>query len=366
MKKQKPIKVLYITTMTREQILEKPSNYCFYIKNMIQDNRINVILFNASNYNKKNKIRQVWLLLKKIREINPDVLYLPKMTGFYILVVLKKIGLFRCKIIAWKYTRFNKYNNFLLQYLIQHLVWNGIDKLYMMSETHVQQANKLGIMAPNKCVSLKWGVEQEWYDHFIKPHTDNEFTVIATGKDSRDYETLCRACDETQTKCIIITRRHESNIKVAKKWKSSKWCSISFIEDLNLEHIYEYEYIMEQTSKASILAIPCEQRSYGVGYTNLIEGLPYCIPILLTNNPDVPVNTEEYDIGYMIEPHDVENWKKHILFLKEHIEERIRIANNIQKMTKNEYNHQVTANYIINDILTITKEYKIFQSLKNK
>lgn len=35
-------------------------------------------------------------------------------------------------------------------------------------------------------------------------------------------------------------------------------------------------------------------------------------------------------------------------------------------MTKNEYNHQVTANYIINDILTITKEYKIFQSLKNK
>ena len=75
---------------------------------------------------------------------------------------------------------------------------------------------------------------------------------------------------------------------------------------------------------------------------------------------------EEYDIGYMIEPHDVENWKKNILFLKEHIEERIRIANNIQKMTKNEYNHQVTANYIINDILTITKEYKIFQSLKNK
>ena len=90
MKKQKPIKVLYITTMTREQILEKPSNYCFYIKNMIQDNRINVILFNASNYNKKNKIRQVWLLLKKIREINEDVLYLPKMTGFYTLVILKK------------------------------------------------------------------------------------------------------------------------------------------------------------------------------------------------------------------------------------------------------------------------------------
>ena len=56
---------------------------------------------------------------------------------------IKKIGLFRCKIIAWKYTRFNKYNNFLLQYLIQHLVWNGIDKLYMMSETHVQQANKI-------------------------------------------------------------------------------------------------------------------------------------------------------------------------------------------------------------------------------
>mgnify|MGYP007083027078 CR=1 FL=1 len=40
---------------------------------------------------------------------------------------------------------------------------------------------------------------------------------MATGKDSRDYQTLSEACEQTQTNCHIITRRHESNIKAAEK-----------------------------------------------------------------------------------------------------------------------------------------------------
>lgn len=82
---------------------------------------------------------------------------------------------------------------------------------------------------------------------------------MATGKDSRDYQTLSEACEQTRTNCHIITRRHESNIKVAEKFKNSQYIKFTFMEDLHIDN--EYEYIMQQQGQASILAIPCEKRN---------------------------------------------------------------------------------------------------------
>lgn len=322
----------------------------------MQNNRIDVVLLNPSEFNKGNKLYQTIALIKAIRDINPSILYLPTIIGLNHLIILKRLGILKCKVICWKYTHCFIGKNVLTRYLVKHFLWDGIDKLYMMYENHTKKTIELGIMDPQRCVTLSRGVEKEWYAQYILPsHTQKQFLVIATGKDSRDYETLCKACDETQTKCLILTRRHKSNVEVAKRWRQSNWCTIIFVEDLKLNHLYEYEYIMEQTGKASILAIPCKKRPYGVGYTNIIEGLPYRIPIIMTNNPDVHVNTEKEGIGYMIEPYDVESWKKHITFLKEHAEKRNRMSTNIQKMMEIEYNDQTTANYIINDMFTIAK-----------
>ena len=99
---------------------------------------------------------------------------------------------------------------------------------------------------------------------------------------------------------------------------------------------------MQQQGQASILAIPCERREYGVGYTNIVEALPYYIPILMTHNPDIHIDLEKENIGYLIEPYDVETWKEKIIYLK-----------HAKKLTEEEYNAQTTASYIINDFIRI-------------
>ena len=127
----------------------------------------------------------------------------------------------------------------------------------------------------------------------------------------------------------------------------------TFMEDLHINN--EYEYIMQQQGQASILAIPCERRKYGVGYTNIIEALPYYIPILMTHNPDIHIDLEKECIGYLIEPYDVEAWKEKIIYLKQHPEVIETMSKHAKKLTEGEYNARTTASYIMNDFIRITQ-----------
>ena len=89
----------------------------------------------------------------------------------------------------------------------------------MMFDNHTRHALSHNIVKDCQITTLSRGTEVEWYQKYLIPQKDN-FLVMATGKDSRDYQTLSEACEQTQTNCHIITRRHESNIKAAEKFKN--------------------------------------------------------------------------------------------------------------------------------------------------
>ena len=296
------IKVVYITKYNKKFILNKPDNFAYYIKSIMNSNLIDVHLLNPLPLQKNNSIQTLIALVKTIKDINPDILYLDNLQGLNKLVVLKRVGILKCKIVAWKYTYCKEYSNSIKNWFTKFFYWKGIDRIYMMFDNHTRHALSHNIVKDYQITTLSRGAEIKWYEKYLKPQKDN-FLVMATGKDSRDYQTLSEACEQTQTNCHIITRRHESNIKVAEKFKNSQYIKFTFMEDLHINN--EYEYIMQQQGQASILAIPCERREYGVGYTNIVEALPYYIPILMTHNPDIHIDLEKENIGYLIEPYDV-------------------------------------------------------------
>ena len=133
-----------------------------------------------------------------------------------------------------------------------------------------------------------------------------------------------------------------------------------FIEDLKLKN--EYNYIMAELGNASMIAIPCEEKDYGVGYTNAIEALPYCIPIILTYNPNMHLNPEKEGIGYVVQPHDVKTWEHRIEFLKHHPKVCMEIVKKIETLISNEYNDKTTAQYIINDFKELL-EPRVFKNV---
>lgn len=346
------IKVLYITRYNQKEILDKPDNFAYYVKSMISTNFIDVQLLDPLSFKKANSILSLISITKSIKSINPDILYIDNLQGLNKLVILKRLGILKCKIVAWKYTYCKEYSNPIKNWCTKFFYWKGIDKIYMMFDNHTHHALARNIVKVHQIATLSRGAEIEWYQKYLKPQK-NSFLVMATGKDSRDYQTLSEACEQTQTNCHIITRRHENNIKVAEKFKNSQYIKFTFMEDLHIDN--EYEYIMQQQGQASILAIPCEKRKYGVGYTNVVEALPYHIPILMTHNPDIHIDLEKEGIGYLIEPYDVKTWKEKIIYLKQHPEIVAEMGKHAKKLTEKEYNAQTTASYIVNDFIQITK-----------
>ena len=87
------IKVLYITKYNQKEILEKPDNFTYYIKSIMNSNLIDVYLLNPLSLQKGNSIQVLIALVKTIKDINPDILYLGALQGLGKLVVLKRIGI---------------------------------------------------------------------------------------------------------------------------------------------------------------------------------------------------------------------------------------------------------------------------------
>lgn len=346
----KNIRIVFLTSLTKEQIQDKPSNFAYYVKNMLSDKRLDVRLLNLRNVVTKKRIRGVWQLVNAINNEKPDIVYLTGLMGLNNIVVCRALGLLHCRIFTWKYTFCATGRNKVVHFILKNIYWKNISKIYMAYDRHTEKALQDGIVKPNQIVTLSRGVEYQWYEKFIDKSTkDNDFTVVATGKDNRDYDTLCAACEKAQVKCYVYTRKHDSCLKAAKKFANSKYCKIVFMEDLHVTD--EYEYIMQQVGKANVLAICCTDVPYGVGYTNVVEGLPYCIPILITSNPNAHLDVEKEGIGYNIALYDIDDWAAKLKYLKEHPEVRTKMANNIERLIKSEWNDSVTSSFIINDML---------------
>lgn len=340
------IKVVYVSPFSLEHLLALPSNFSYYIKEMINSGEFDVILLNPQNY-KGNLVKRTWKMARDIRIIDPDILYLTLWLGFYNLIFAKILGLIKCKVVIWKYTYCINSKNAILHLFYKYIYWANIDRVYMMFDNHTEDAVKKKLLKVNQVLTVSRGADIEWYSKFFIPSKSEEFSVIATGKDHRDYFTLGKACEETKTQCHIITFKHQSCLKAAEQFKDSKYVHFTFIE--NGYDISKYTSVVEEVAKASVMAICCEKLPYGAGYTNIVECLAFRIPIIQTLNPDVHLDPEKEGIGFSVQPYDVEGWKEKITLLKSDKGIRDKMAANIQRLLDGEYNSINTSAFIMND-----------------
>lgn len=110
------------------------------------------------------------------------------------------------------------------------------------------------------------------------------------------------------------------------------------------------DYIEKVVSLANCIAVCAKPVNYGVGYTQVVESLPFGVPILQTYNLYNPINMESENIGYNLAPYDIENWKKILLQLKKNKEEQKEKGSNALKLAKNLYNSEIVAMQIFNNL----------------
>ena len=86
------IKVLYITNHSEQTIKSKPDNFAYYVKSMMSNKHIDLCLLKPSSFAERRGISNTISIVKAIRRINPDILYLGNLTGLNKLVFFKRIG----------------------------------------------------------------------------------------------------------------------------------------------------------------------------------------------------------------------------------------------------------------------------------
>lgn len=344
------IKVMYATIFGMEHLRSLPSNFSYYLTQIEKDSRFKVGLINPNDF-KGNLFVKTIRMVKYIRKIRPDILYLTLWQGYNNLVLAKILRLIDCKIVIWKFTHCIEGTNIISRFFFKKLYWPSINRIYMMFDNHTDDALKKHLVKKSQIVTLSRGADVRWYSMFQKDKARQPFRLIATGQDHRDYETLARACEETCTKCEIITFRYKSYLEVAEKFKNSEWVHFTFLKDGY--SLKSYRYVVEEVSKSSVMAICCEKLPYGAGYTNIVECLAFQIPILQTLNPDVHLDPEKEGIGFSILPYDVEGWKNRIIQLKQDKKLRDNMSHKICSLLKGEYNSDATTNYITNDFLSL-------------
>lgn len=269
------IKVAFVTSFSMDHLSTFPSNFSYYITELKNDPRFKVFLINPKDF-KGNSIIKTFKIATFIRSLNVDILYLTLWQGYNNLIFAKIMGLFKCKIVIWKYTYCIEGSNFLSKFFFKHIYWPSIDRIYMMYDNHTADALTKKLVRDNQIITVSRGVDIKWYSRYIKESSKDDFYLIATGKDHRDYITLGRACEETKTKCLILTYRHKKCLEAAEIFKNSKYVNFEFIE--NGYSLTSYCYIVDEVSKASVMAICCDELPYGAGYTNIVECLAFKIP----------------------------------------------------------------------------------------
>ncbi len=339
------IKILFISKLTKDHLMALPSNFSYYVKELMKYEDMEVLFLNPTD-TKGNIITYNWRIAKKIRRMSPDILYLTLWMGLNNLVLLKILGLINCRIAIWKYTYCKDSRNLLMHFFYKRVYWRAIDRVYMMFDNHSEDALTKRLLTDKQVVTLSRGTDIGWYSQFPRA-AEKEFMLIATGKDHRDYMTLAQACEDTETRCEIITDRHSNSLDVAEKFKDSKYVKFIFMN--SGYQVESYRFVVSEVAKASAMAICCEKLPYGAGYTNIIECLAFRIPIIQTLNPDVHLDPEKQGIGFSVMPYDVEGWKTIILKLKNDRNLRAEMAQNIQALLEKDYNSIYTGMFIKKD-----------------
>lgn len=342
--------VVFLTRFSKEHLMELPSNFSYYVKDMFASERVSVRLINPDDY-EGNILVKTWRIAKQIRKIHADIVYLTLWMGYNNIVIAKILHLIKCKIVIWKFTYCIEGTNVISRFFFKNIYWPNINRIYMMFDNHTEDAIKKNLVVEHQIVTLSRGTDVQWYKQFQKDKSNYPFRIIATGKDHRDYMTLGLACEETCTQCEIITVKHKTCLEAAERFKNSKYVHFTFMR--NGYSIDSYRYVVEEVSKSSVMAICCEKLPYGAGYTNIVESLAFKIPIVQTLNPDVHLDPEKEGIGFAIQPYDVEGWKNRILQLKNDKNLREKMSDNIRFLLDGEYNSIATSNYIINDFLSL-------------
>ena len=169
------------------------------------------------------------------------------------------------------------------QYLLSQF-----DKCIFLSKEILEKSYKS--LKKEKTCCLWWGADLSFYDiaysQMIKTKKErySNIIVVSTGKTTRDHKLLSYACENIKIHCLLF----DKNINETTYTKTTPQSG--------------YLDMVSRMSKCSINAIPVVNYNHGEtqsirGFTSIIDGLALGMPLIISDNCNLPFDVEELGLG---------------------------------------------------------------------
>lgn len=159
---------------------------------------------------------------------------------------------------------------------------------------------------------LWWGADAPFYErtynvmNLMKKRFANPI-IVSNGDTNRDHSLLVDACLQSGVNCLIF----DSNIKSNARIKTTPRAG--------------YIDMLKRIRKCAIMAVPVINLNQNTiqcirGFNSIIDGMILGMPIIISDNCNLPFNIDELGIGLTYKGEDVQSLKEKILFMTQHPE----------------------------------------------
>ena len=284
----------------------------------------------------RQMLHSLWGVLRCYHYI--DAIYATHYQGIELVIFLRAIRLLRKPIVIWIHQPILTSHKWWREWL-GRLFFKGIDHMFFFSQKMLDDSLASAKTSPT-CMHIgHWGPDLDFYDRLNSEHPfglRNGF--ISTGRELRDMPTLVEAFNRTGLPIDIYVSRQTGGINyehVFDNLMPRANVQVNFVEGL-----IPYE-LCQIVNRHACVTICCQETNYTVGLTTVVEALALGLPILISRNPQIPINIEEEGCGPTIPYYDIESWKQAILYISQHPKEAVEMGHRGRELAEKQFNDEI-------------------------
>jgi len=287
----------------------------------------------------------IWHDLKSLYALKYDILYLPyiRSKAIFILLFLKFLGLYKCRIIGVQHKTINGGGR--CKRILKKLIYKNIDRILFHSPLNMKESILSGIITEKQSRLLYWGAQLSYYDEIMKNCHSKSDSFVSTGMENRDFKTLLSGFESLDVLLrIYATKRFACSDYLLTYKNLSKTIHVEYVEQKDDTIVSLAKIVAE--SYCVVVPLLSEYCVYCVGHTSIVEAMALGKPIIVTDNPYHPIDVEKEGIGLKVKPSDSQSLMEAVLYLRNHKEEARMMGCRARALAESKYNIDICAKSI--------------------
>lgn len=275
-----------------------------------------------------------------------DLIYAPCGSQTHWLQYIRATGRFPIPIVTLMHHPFPEGKLDVFRGWQRKLFLRGADRLPSLSGAVASDLRKAGCME-TKLAPLVWGADVGFYGPWEPPPKGSG--VIANGRTGRDFLTFALAVAKAGGPATLIGLQGKLDDPIYHQTGG-----LQTIEACNEEPIpgedrgwLKYPALCEHMRAHEAIAIPLFAQRSLAGLTSLMDALGLGRAVLMTRNRHIDLDIEAEEIGFWLEPGDVDGWADRIRWVVDHPVEVAGMGARARKLAETTFNSATFAKQIV-------------------